>query len=146
MAMAQKLIETIRDLMSKLAVWNNSRQQGAWYYRAEWALAANRKVFARNWRTYHLREALAVSASSGISTGCAPRLRWAALPLPWTTACPRRSRQCSLWRLFARARLQPSLCARCWRNGWEMRIRPTTRSCRSWLRQYTIGWGTGIKR
>ena len=63
--MAQKLIETIRDLMSKLAVWNNSRQQGAWYYCAEWALAANRKVFARNWRTYHLREALAVSASSG---------------------------------------------------------------------------------
>jgi hypothetical protein len=62
---AQRLIEGVRDLGVRLAMWNKSKQQGSLLFRTEWAEAAQRLTFIRNWRTYHLRMALNVSFQRG---------------------------------------------------------------------------------
>lgn len=59
----QRLIEGWRDVADMLAVWNGTRNEGKWLLHSKWARAARRRVFARNWRTYHLRTALAVTMS-----------------------------------------------------------------------------------
>ena len=48
-----------------MAMWNKSKQQGSLLFRTEWAEAAQRLTFIRNWRTYHLRMALNVSFQRG---------------------------------------------------------------------------------
>ena len=63
MHITQRLIEGWRDAVEACAVWNGSRQQGSWAFRALWAKIARKEVFMRNWRTYHLRVALAVAVT-----------------------------------------------------------------------------------
>ena len=61
MHITQRLIEGWRDAVEACVVYNGSRQQGSWAFRALWAAIARKDVFIRNWRTYHLRVALAVA-------------------------------------------------------------------------------------
>jgi hypothetical protein len=63
MHITQRLIEGWRDAVEACVVYNGSRQQGSWAFRALWAAIARKDVFIRNWRTHHLRVALAVAVT-----------------------------------------------------------------------------------
>ena len=68
----ERLVEGWRDLADQVAVSNASRKQGTWLFRQTWAASARRKVFKRNWRTYHLRLALGATMANGILDQCLP--------------------------------------------------------------------------
>jgi len=74
----ERLVEGWRDLADQLAVSNGSRKQGTWLFRHAWAASARRKVFKRNWRTYHLRLALSANMATGTLDQCIPAvlMKW----------------------------------------------------------------------
>ena len=57
---SQRLVEAWRDSCVRRAVWNGQRKAGEWLFHAAWQEAAMQVAFRRNWRTYHLRLAIAV--------------------------------------------------------------------------------------